>query len=142
MIDISKKESVERIATAEGRIVLGKNSIENLRKTKKGDALLVAEVAGILAVKKCPETIPHCHQIPIEGVSFSFSVKGSEVRVQCTVKSRGKTGVEMEALLGVSTALLTIWDMVKMYEKDSCGQYPKTEIKGIRVTRKVKGNGV
>jgi cyclic pyranopterin phosphate synthase len=127
-------------------------------KVEKGDVFQIAEVAGMQAVKKTPELIPHCHPIGIDEVKFEFEILPTEerakqvlpkadkaradfaaLRVKCGVKSTGKTGVEMEAITGVSVALLTIWDIVKKYEKDSEGQYPKTSIEGIRVLEKVKG---
>lgn len=140
MIDIGGKKAVKRRAVAEGSIRLGKESIRRIKegKVEKGDVLSVAEVAGMQAVKKTSELIPHCHPIGIEGVKFAFEIKNG-IRVRCDVKSTGKTGVEMEALVGVSVALLTVWDMVKRYEKDSKGQYPETVIEGIRVIEKVKG---
>lgn len=140
MIDISGKEKVKRRAVAEGFIRLGKESLRRIKegKAEKGDVLAVAEVAGLQAVKKTPESVPHCHPISIESVKFEFRVKEG-VTARCEVKSTGKTGVEMEALMGVSTALLTIWDMVKRYEKDPKGQYPGTAVEWIRVIEKVKG---
>ncbi|MEM3332770.1 MAG: cyclic pyranopterin monophosphate synthase MoaC, partial [Thermoplasmata archaeon] len=78
------------------------------------------------------------HPIPIEHVDIKFTVDMNRIRVECMVKAHYKTGVEMEALVGVSTALLTIWDMVKYLEKDENGQYPFTEIKNISVVKKEK----
>ncbi len=142
MVDISAKNDVIRIAVAEGMIRLRKETIEAIREGRvpKGDVLTVASVAGIMAVKKTPEIIPMCHPIPITSVSIDFELLEDGVKVRCTVKSVGKTGVEMEALTGVSVALLTVWDMVKSLEKDESGNYPQTAIEYIRVLEKVKEN--
>jgi cyclic pyranopterin phosphate synthase len=142
MVDISEKKDVVRIAKAEGFIRLKKDTIEAIKsgKVPKGDVLATANIAGILAVKKTPELIPMCHPIPITSVSIEFEVTDEGVKAVCTVKSVGKTGVEMEALTGVSVALLTIWDMVKALEKDETGNYPHTVIEYVRVVKKVKGS--
>ncbi len=140
MVDVTGKEDVVRIAKAEGFIKLKKETIKAIRENKvpKGDVLSTANIAGILAVKKTPELIPMCHPIPITSVSIEFDVVDDGIKVKCTVKSLGKTGVEMEALTGVSVTLLTIWDMVKALEKDESGNYPSTCIEYIRVIEKIK----
>ncbi len=140
MVDISEKKEVVRIARAEGFIRLKKETIEAIKSgnVPKGDVLTTANIAGILAVKKTPEIIPMCHPIPITSVSIDFELSDEGIKAICTVKSVGKTGVEMEALTGVSVALLTIWDMVKALEKDETGNYPHTAIEYIRVVEKVK----
>jgi cyclic pyranopterin phosphate synthase len=86
--------------------------------------------------------IPLCHQIPVTGVDVRFEVGDDRITATVEVRSAGKTGVEMEALSGVSLALLTIWDMVKAVEKDAAGQYPSTRISDIVVLSKKKGPGV
>ncbi len=141
MIDISGKEMVERIATAEGRLTLKPATITAIQEMniRKGDPLKTGEIAAILAVKRTPSMIPHCHPIPITSISVNFSLDGTEVICVCSVKSIYSTGVEMEALTGVSVGLLTVWDMVKYLEKDEDGQYPSTMIHGIRVVEKFKG---
>jgi cyclic pyranopterin phosphate synthase len=140
MVDVTFKPEVVRIAKAEGFIRLKRETIEAIRENKipKGDVLSTANIAGILAVKKTPDLIPMCHPIPITSVSIEFNVQDNGIKVTCTVKSVGKTGVEMEALTGVSLALLTIWDMVKALEKDETGNYPHTAVEYIRVVEKVK----
>ncbi len=100
--------------------------------------LACAETAAILAVKKTPEMIPLCHYISIDAVNVEFSIGAEEIKAAVSVKSVGKTGVEMDALCGVSVALLTIWDMVKSVEKDETGNYPHTGIVEIRVDKKEK----
>jgi cyclic pyranopterin monophosphate synthase len=141
MVDIADKESVPRTAEAVGRITLKKETIETIRagKVKKGDPLAVAELACIQAVKRTPDLIPMCHQIPISSIDASFTLGADYVQARCRVNAVYKTGVEMEALTGVSVALLNIWDMVKYMEKDEAGQYPATRITDIRVVEKRKG---
>ncbi len=138
MVDISQKRDVVRIAKAEGFIRLKRETINSIKEGKvpKGDVLKVAKVSGILAVKKTPELIPMCHPIPITSVSIDFELCEEGIKVKCTVKSIGKTGVEMEALTGVTLALLTVWDMVKSFEKDETGNYPNTIIENVRVVEK------
>lgn len=140
MVDISDKEEVLRVAIAEGYIRLRRETIEAIlnNKVAKGDVITTANIAGILAVKKTPEIIPMCHPIPIASVAFDFNIEKEGIRVRCTVKAIAKTGVEMEAITGVSVALLTIWDMVKSLEKDESGNYPLTNIEKIRVLQKLK----
>ncbi len=141
MIDVSDKDVVHREAEAVGRIKLKKETIAAIRegKIKKGDPLTVAEIASIQAVKKTPDLIPLCHPIPITSVSTEFEIGENEIEARCRVVADYKTGVEMEALTGVTVALLNIWDMVKYLEKDEEGQYPTAVITGIRVTEKRKG---
>lgn len=141
MIDISEKNSILRIATASGKISLKKETIERIRNKniQKGDVFTIAKISAINAVKKVPDLIPLCHPIPISKVDIDFNYEGdNNIRVTCTVKSISKTGVEMEALMGVNVALLNIWDVVKMYEKDIEGQYPITVITEVKVDEKIK----
>ena len=141
MVDITRKDAVPRTAEAVGRIILKKATIGAIRsgKVKKGDPLAVAEIACILAVKKTPELIPMCHNIPIGSVDADFRLGGDWVEASCRVTAIYKTGVEMEALTGVAVALLTIWDMVKYLEKNEKGQYPSARITDIIVKEKRKG---
>jgi cyclic pyranopterin phosphate synthase len=117
MIDITEKESTVRTARAEGSVLLGPEAFDALRQGEcpKGDVLATARVAGIQAAKATPALIPMCHPIRIESVDVQFSPDepGLAVHVFVTVKSTGKTGVEMEALSGVAGACLTIYDMLK-----------------------------
>ncbi|MFX1276844.1 MAG: cyclic pyranopterin monophosphate synthase MoaC [Promethearchaeota archaeon] len=141
MIDISGKETILRIATASGKISLKKETIERIRaqNIQKGDVITIAKIASINAVKKVPDLIPLCHPIPINNVSLDIEIENqTSIKASCTVKSNAKTGVEMEALMGVSIALLNIWDVVKMYEKDENGQYLDTIIRDIKVDKKIK----
>jgi cyclic pyranopterin phosphate synthase len=141
MVDISGKADVIREATATGTIFLKEETLAAIRKGTiiKGNVLATARVAATLSVKNTPSLIPMCHAIPISAISVDFSEEEEFIAATVSVKSTGKTGVEMEALVGVSVALLTIWDMVKSAEKDKDGQYPVTRIEDIRVIEKRKG---
>ncbi len=140
MADISGKEDILRIAHAKGTIKLKSETIKRIkgRKMGKGDVITTAQIAGILAAKKTPEIVPLCHPIPITKVDVQLSIGNNKVTVESTVQSLAKTGVEMEALVATSAALLTVWDMAKPYEKDKEGQYPDTVIEEIRVVSKIK----
>ncbi|MGD2126506.1 MAG: cyclic pyranopterin monophosphate synthase MoaC [Desulfobacteraceae bacterium] len=140
MVDVTEKPVVIREAEAAGRILLLPGTIQEIKKgrIKKGDPLQVAEVAAMNAAKQTHLLIPHCHQIPLDTVGVGFRVLPDSIEATCRVKAQARTGVEMEALVGVSTALNTLWDMVKYLEKDAQGQYPSTRITDIRVLRKVK----
>lgn len=141
MIDVSGKETVARKAVAAGVIKLKASTVDAIRdgQIKKGDPLTVGEVAAILAVKNTPDLIPLCHNIPIGKAHVEYTLGETTIEARCTVTTYAKTGVEMEALAGVTTALLNIWDMTKYLEKDGDGQYPDTRMSDIRVIEKVKG---
>jgi cyclic pyranopterin phosphate synthase len=140
---VTSKPEAFREATAKGEIKLKRETINLIRegKIEKGDPLLTAKIAGILAAKKTSSLIPLCHPIPLTNVEVKvYTANDTTVEVECNVKTKAKTGVEMEALVATAVALLTVWDMTKQYEKDSEGQYPYTAIKNIRVTQKLKEN--
>ena len=122
MVDVSQKADTERIGIAAGRIQMQPETFGLItsQKIKKGDVLAVAQVAGIMAAKKTWETIPMCHPLLLTGVDISFELypEVSEIKAIATVKTTGKTGIEMEALNAVSAALLTIYDMCKAVQKD------------------------
>ncbi|MFN4046055.1 MAG: cyclic pyranopterin monophosphate synthase MoaC [Acidilobaceae archaeon] len=140
MVDITLKEPMYREAIASGRIVLKPDTVKRIREkaVEKGDVESVASTAAILAVKNTPQILPLCHPIPITAVNVDFNYGEDYVEVSVKVKTKAETGVEMEAITGVSAALLTVWDMVKKYEKDERGQYPTTRITDIRVLSKTK----
>jgi len=141
MIDISEKKDVQREAVAEGIIRVKPETFKRIieGRVEKGDVLTVSRIVAINAVKKTPELLPLCHNIPIMHVDVKYEfIEPDKVKVTVMVKSIGKTGVEMEALTGVTLALLNIWDMVKKYEKDDKGNYPDTWIEYIRVVSKRK----
>lgn len=140
MVDISSKDDVRRESVASGTIQLQLSTIDAIQEgdTVKGNVLATARIAAIQAVKRTWDDIPMCHQIPITDVSVEFELRESAVDARTSVASTGKTGVEMEALNGVSRALLTIWDMVKAVEKDEAGQYPDTRIQDVGIDKKIK----
>ncbi len=140
MVDVSEKPVVVRKAQAGGRIFLSSRTLEEIKagRIKKGNPLQVAEVAAMNAAKQTHLLIPHCHQIPLDTVQVDFDVRSDSIEAVCSVSARARTGVEMEALVGVSLALNTLWDMVKYLEKDEQGQYPFTRITDIRVIQKIK----
>jgi cyclic pyranopterin phosphate synthase len=140
MVDITDKPPVYRTATATGVIRLKGPTVAAIKAgaVKKGDVLTTAKIAAIMAVKDTPRLIPLCHPIPVTGLNVSFELGDGMVRATVTVTSVGGTGVEMEALSGVSAALLNVWDMVKYLEKDEAGNYPQTKIEEIAVVEKRK----
>jgi len=140
MVEVSEKPQQKRTATASGRIILQEETIAMIenQEIKKGNVLTTAQIAAIGAVKNTSNIIPLCHPLQITGITVDFEVKKTEIIITVTVKTLGQTGVEMEAITGVSTGLLTIWDMVKAVEKDEEGQYPNTKITDIVVLNKEK----
>lgn len=139
-VDVSDKPMVRREAVARGFIKLKPETVKRIRENKveKGDPLQVARLGGINAVKFTPMLLPLCHQLKIDNVLIETRLMDDGVEVVARVKACERTGVEMEALTAVSIALLNIWDVVKAYEKDERGQYPETEITGIKVLEKLK----
>ena len=133
MVDVSAKPISAREAVAVGRISLNAEARELISKNKiaKGNVFATARIAGIQAAKKTPELIPLCHGLNLSHVDIDISLGGEGVEVKCTVRTAAQTGVEMEALTGVSVALLTIYDMCKAVDK-------KMEISGIRLLSKKK----
>lgn len=136
MVDISGKRETERIAIAEGSIIVNEtimNAVKN-HTAKKGDVLGTARIAGIMAVKHTADLIPLCHTISISssGLEFQLDEENQKITAVCTVKTCNRTGVEMEALTGVTTALLTIYDMCKAIDK-------RMELTDIRLLHKDGG---
>ncbi|MCL1928302.1 MAG: cyclic pyranopterin monophosphate synthase MoaC [Treponema sp.] len=121
MVDVSEKEITSRTAIAKGIISMNDTAIKAVLggTAKKGDVLGVARTAGIMAAKRCAELIPLCHPLNFDKCTIDFSIneKKKEIEASCTVKLSGKTGAEMEALAGVSIALLTIYDMCKALDR-------------------------
>jgi cyclic pyranopterin monophosphate synthase len=136
MVDVSEKSATERIAVAEGHVIMQRETLDLVLSgnAKKGDVLGAARIAGIMAAKKTSELIPLCHPLPITKaeVEIEPDTKLPGLRVRATVKVTGPTGVEMEALTSVSVACLTIYDMVKAVEKGM-------RIEGIRMLEKSGG---
>lgn len=140
MIDIHQKDVQYREATATGEINLTVETMKKIKdgKVEKGDPIQIAILAGIQGAKLTPMIIPLCHPLLLESTKVTFEFINSGLKATAKVIASGKTGVEMEALTAVTIALLNIWDVVKMYEKDSNGQYPFSYISNIKVIKKVK----
>ncbi|MAZ43453.1 MAG: cyclic pyranopterin monophosphate synthase MoaC [Euryarchaeota archaeon] len=140
IVHIGSKPVVERHASATGLLHLQAATVLAIqnKEIKKGDVLEASTIAAIQAVKETPRIIPHCHPIPLEGCTVSWSYEGNALRCTVNVAAHYKTGIEMEALTGVSAGLLCALDMVKSLEKDENGQYPSTSITDIVVVEKFK----
>jgi cyclic pyranopterin phosphate synthase len=121
MVDVGGKADTERVAVARGEVAMRPETLRLIAEKgmPKGDVLAVAQVAGIMAAKRTPDLIPLCHTLLLTQVDVSFRIDetASRIEITATVRSRGKTGVEMEALTAVSVAALTIYDMAKAVEK-------------------------
>ena len=122
MVDISKKNNTERIATASSSISMSQKTLNMIKEgtSKKGDVLGIARIAGIMAAKKTSDLIPLCHPVSLSSVSINFEIQDNinTVKIICDCKLNGKTGLEMEALTAVSVAALTIYDMCKAVDKE------------------------
>ena len=134
MVDVSQKDTTERIAVAQGRIHMSAEAMSAIvrRKAAKGDVLTVAQLAGIMGAKRTADLIPLCHPLPLTNCLVELSLESASVAARCTARTTGKTGVEMEALTGVSVALLTVYDMLKGIDKGM-------EITGIHLVSKSGG---
>lgn len=134
MVDVSEKQDTERVAIAKGSIKMKPETIKMILEgnMKKGDVLAVAQVGGIMGLKRTSDIIPMCHNIFISGCDIEFEVKEDEVIATVTAKTYGKTGIEMEALTGVNICLLTIYDMCKAVDKSM-------RITDIRLVKKTGG---
>lgn len=134
MVNVTEKAESARTASAEGVLVASPAVLAAIRENglKKGDALAVARVAGIMAVKNTSRVIPLCHDIPVGACDIGFELGEKEVRATCTVSCLARTGAEMEALNGVTAALLTVYDMAKSIDKGM-------EITGVRLLSKTGG---
>ena len=141
IVEIGAKAVVERRATATGLLNLSAESAQAIqtKSVKKGDVLEASTIAAIQAVKDTPRIVPHCHPIPLEGCKVQWAWEGHALRCTVHVSAHYKTGIEMEALTGVSAGLLCALDMIKSIEKDENGQYPGTSISDIVVLEKFKG---
>jgi len=121
MVDVSAKRVTSRTAVARGRVFMHRDTLALIARgqAKKGDVLATAHVAGVLAAKRTSEIIPLAHSIPIEGVDMAFSLDSasSSVGIEARVRTRARTGVEMEALTAVSVAALTLYDMLKAADR-------------------------
>lgn len=136
MVDVGGKSDTERVAVAKGRIVMQPATLKAIREggIEKGDVLSVAQVAGILGAKKTHELIPMCHPLLLTHIDLAFELQPAQnaIEITATVKTTGKTGVEMEALAGVNVAALTIYDMAKAIDRGM-------RIQDVRLVRKTGG---
>ena len=134
MVDVSAKQPTHRTAFATGKIELGEKVMAALESNElpKGNVLNTSVVAGIQAVKKTSDLIPMCHPLLVQNVEITFEFDGNALICFCLVSATAKTGFEMEALVGVSTALLTVYDMLKAIDKSM-------EITGIKLLKKTGG---
>lgn len=119
MVDVGSKDETIRIAIATGRVEMQPETVQLVREGKaaKGDVLAVAQVAAIMGAKRTPDLIPMCHPLMLSGVNVAFELQDRAVLITATVSTRGRTGVEMEALTAVATAGLTIYDMLKAVDR-------------------------
>ena len=136
MVDVSEKEITHRVAFAEGTIIVSREVMDAIteKKVAKGDVLTVSQVAGIMGTKKTSEIIPMCHPLSLNNVKVTYELfdEECEIKAICQTSTEGRTGVEMEALTGVSIALLTIYDMCKSIDK-------RMTIKDIHLVEKSGG---
>ena len=141
IVEIGTKPIIERKATATGLLHLQKASKQAIvnKMVKKGDVLEASTIAAIQAVKETPRIIPHCHPIPLEGCKVDWAWEETSLRCTVHVSAHYKTGIEMEAITGVSAGLLCVLDMIKSFEKDEDGQYPYAKITDLHIVEKRKG---
>jgi cyclic pyranopterin phosphate synthase len=119
MVDVGEKPETERVAVASGRVRMTGETVELIRagRAAKGDVLAVAQVAAVMGAKKTADLIPMCHPLMLSRIDVAFELRDEEVGIEATVATRGRTGVEMEALTAVATAALTIYDMLKAVDR-------------------------
>lgn len=137
---LAGKPTTHRRAVVEGSLVLSERSRKAIaeRQVEKGDPCEAGSLAGLSAMKRTSDLIPHCHLVPMTGSTVEVEPTDEGVRVRAEAEAEWTTGVEMEALVGATVALLTVWDMVKYLEKDARGQYPSTSLGPFRVVEKSK----
>jgi cyclic pyranopterin phosphate synthase len=134
MIDVGDKPRTERVAVARGRITMSRATLGILRRgeSEKGDVVAAARLAGIMAAKRTPDIVPLCHPIALSGIEVEVAPRAGGVEVLATVRTVDRTGVEMEALAAVAAACLTVYDMLKRYERGM-------RIESIELTEKAGG---
>jgi cyclic pyranopterin monophosphate synthase len=140
-VDVGAKPERPRRAVAVGELTLGPKTRRAVRRraVEKGDPIAAGELAGLLAMKRTSELIPHCHAVRLTSSRVDVLPSSRGVRVRAEASAVDRTGVEMEALVGATVALLTVWDMVKYLEKNPRGLYPRTRLGPVRVAAKEKG---
>ena len=131
MVDVGAKPMSRRRAVARGRVAMATETAETLRRLPKGDALVTAQLAGIMAAKRTAELIPLCHPLPLSRVDVRLEVDDSGVVIEAIAETTAQTGVEMEALVAVTVAALTVYDMAKAIDKEM-------EIGEVRLVEKTK----
>ena len=142
VVDITQKKVVLRSALATGMLKLSQKSLDAIssNQVKKGNVIEASTIAAIQAVKETPRIIPHCHPIPLEGCKVDWELLENALHCTVSVTAHYKTGIEMEAITGVCAGLLCALDMVKSHEKDADGQYPVSEISGVKIIKKYKSD--
>jgi cyclic pyranopterin phosphate synthase len=120
MVDVGEKATTDRRATARGKLLLSRATVDLVRegRTPKGDVLAAARIAGIMAAKRTSVLIPLCHPLPISHATVELTLEGDGIAIEATVGTSAQTGVEMEALTAVSVACLTVYDMVKAIDRE------------------------
>ena len=141
IVDIGRKPAVDRRAVAEGWVTLRPETLAAIveGRVAKGDVREASTIAAIQAVKDTPRMIPHCHPVPIESCKVRWHVESNRLGCEVEVGARYRTGIEMEAITGVSAGLLCVLDMIKSFEKDEDGQYPNAKITDLHIVEKRKG---
>jgi cyclic pyranopterin phosphate synthase len=131
MVDVGGKSLSRRRAVAAATVRMAPETAERLRELPKGDALVTAQLAGVMAAKRTSELIPLCHPLPLTNIDLAVEVRGACVEIEATVETIAQTGVEMEALVAVSVAALTVYDMAKAIDKEM-------SVEGVRLLEKTK----
>jgi cyclic pyranopterin monophosphate synthase len=131
MVDVGAKPMSRRRAVARGRVAMASETAETLRRLPKGDALVTAQLAGIMAAKRTAELIPLCHPLPLGHIDVRLEVDDTGVAIEAVAETTAQTGVEMEALVAVTLAALTVYDMAKAIDKEM-------EIGEVRLVEKTK----
>jgi cyclic pyranopterin phosphate synthase len=131
MVDVGGKPNSRRRAVAAASVRMAPDTARRLRELPKGDALATAQVAGIMAAKRTAELIPLCHPLPLTHVEVSLDVRDAAVEITASAETTARTGVEMEALVAVSVAALTVYDMAKAVDKEMV-------VEGVRLVEKTK----
>jgi cyclic pyranopterin phosphate synthase len=132
MVDVGDKPPVRRHARARASVAMSSATARRLRDLPKGDALVAAQIAGIMAAKRTADLIPLCHPLPLTHVDVRLTVEEAAVEIEASAETTAQTGVEMEALVAASVAALTVYDMAKAVDKEM-------EVTGVRLVEKTKG---
>jgi cyclic pyranopterin phosphate synthase len=131
MVDVGGKPLSRRRAVAAASVRMAPETARRLRDLPKGDALVTAQLAGVMAAKRTADLIPLCHPLPLSSIDLAVDVRGDSVEIQATVETTARTGVEMEALVAASVAALTVYDMAKAIDKQMV-------VDGVRLLEKTK----